>query len=247
MTQAIVEFENVGFAFDQKRVLDGVGFEVRAGEALVLLGRSGSGKSTALRLVNRLLVPDSGEVRVEGRATTEWSATRLRRRIGYVIQELGLFPHLTVSENVAVVPRLLEWPPERVRARTEELLDLVGLPAAEFGERYPRALSGGQKQRVAVARGLGADPAILLCDEPFGALDPITRGELQREFRRLSRHLEKTVLFVTHDVREARYLADRVGLLADGRLRFLGSVAEFEASVDPAVRDFRDATILDRA
>ena len=206
----------------------------------MLLGRSGAGKSSALRLVNRLLVPDSGTVRVGDRATSQWDPIQLRRRIGYVIQQIGLFPHHTVASNITVVPRLLGWEKARRESRATELLRLVGLPPEEFAERYPRQLSGGQQQRVGVARALAADPPILLCDEPFGALDPITRRDLQREFRELTSRLAKAVLFVTHDVREALLVGDRILVLEEGRLAFSGSRTEFESSSTAEVRALRD-------
>lgn len=199
-------------------VLKELNFEVAEGRTLVLLGRSGSGKTTALKMVNALLKPTSGQVFVQGRATTEWNPIELRRRIGYVIQETGLFPHFTVARNVAVVPRLNGWPEDRVEKRVNELLERVGLAPGEYAQRYPRQLSGGQRQRVGVARALAADPPILLFDEPFGALDPVTRHEVRREFTALARDLGKTTLFVTHDIREAMELADEIGLLAGGRL-----------------------------
>lgn len=238
MSETVVELQGVVVRFDGATVLRGVGLELVRGETLVLLGRSGSGKSTTLRLVNRLLVPDEGVVRVEGRPTTEWDPIRLRRGIGYVIQEVGLFPHYTVRRNVALVPELLGWEPERVEERVTELLRLVGLEPGTFAGRYPRQLSGGQQQRVGVARALAADPEILLCDEPFGALDPITRHELQREFRDLSRRLRKSLLFVTHDVREALFLADRIAFLEEGEVRFVGGVGQFREAEDPRVRAF---------
>ncbi|HEX2799953.1 MAG TPA: ATP-binding cassette domain-containing protein, partial [Thermoanaerobaculia bacterium] len=200
-----------------------------AGETLVLLGRSGSGKTTALKMVNALLTPISGDVYVEGTPTREWDPILLRRRIGYVIQEAGLFPHYTVARNVAVVPQLVGWESSRIDARVDELLSLVGLPPEEFRSRYPRELSGGQRQRVGVARALAAEPSLLLMDEPFGALDPVTRRDLQREFRALRRTWTKTSLFVTHDVREALALATRIALLHGGRLEIVATPREFLA------------------
>jgi osmoprotectant transport system ATP-binding protein len=235
----MIRFERVTACLDERVVLDRLDLGVAEGEILVLLGRSGAGKSTALRLVNRMLLPDRGTVRVCGAPTSEWDPIRLRRSVGYVIQEIGLFPHRTVLENVETVPRLLKWDPETRRVRALELLELVGLAGEEVPDRYPRALSGGQKQRVGVARALCADPAILLCDEPFGALDPITRRDLQTQFRKLSRELGKTVLLVTHDVGEALTVGDRVGLLQSGSLRFLGTPEDFRSSRDEAVREFR--------
>ncbi len=205
----------------------------------MLIGPSGSGKTTTLRLVNALVMPSGGEVRVMGRPTTAWDPVALRRSIGYVIQEVGLLPHLTVSGNVGLVPCLEQWLPERTRQRVAELLELVGLPPARFGDRFPHQLSGGERQRVGVARALCADPDILLCDEPFGAVDPVTRAELQREFRQLSRRLEKAVLFVTHDVREALVLADRVALLDLGRTVFCGTPGDFRDADHATVREWR--------
>jgi osmoprotectant transport system ATP-binding protein len=218
--------------------------DVARGETLVLLGRSGSGKTTTLKLLNALVLPTSGEVVVEGRATREWEPHRLRRRIGYVIQDIGLFPHFTVERNVALLPSLERWEPARVRARVAEMLNLVGLEPSLFLHRYPRELSGGQRQRVGIARALAADPDLLLMDEPFGALDPLTRAELQREFKALCRRLGKTIVFVTHDVREALLLGDRLALLAEGRLVFAGAPAELERAEHPEARAF--AATLER-
>ena len=204
------------------------------------MGRSGVGKTTVLKLVNRLLEPVHGEVRVAGRRTTEWDPVALRRRTGYVIQEVGLFPHLTVTGNVGLVPDLLGWERDRVAERAAELLALVGLPIETFGRRYPHELSGGQRQRVGVARALAADPPLLLLDEPFGALDPMTRFDLQREFRELVGKLGKAVLFVTHDVREALALGGRIVLLTDGGLAEIASPADFVASNHPEVRALVD-------
>ncbi len=224
---AVVEFRNVGYRVGGREILRDLSFSVGAGETLVLLGRSGSGKTTALKMVNALLSPTAGGVFVEGKPTADWDPIRLRRRIGYVIQEGGLFPHFTVAENVGLVPKLEGWTPERTASRVNELLERVGLPPGEFGARYPRELSGGQQQRVGVARALAADPPVLLFDEPFGALDPVTRLDLQRQFMALRRNFSKTAIFVTHDVREALMLASRVGLLRQGRLELLQPPAEF--------------------
>jgi osmoprotectant transport system ATP-binding protein len=224
-----------------RAILHRLTLEVADGETLALIGRSGSGKTTALRLVNALLRPTAGVVRVAGRATTDWDPIQLRRRTGYVIQEVGLLPHLTVAANAGIVPELEGWDLARRRARVADLLALVGLPAAEYGERYPHELSGGQRQRVGVARALAADPPLLLLDEPFGALDPITRRELQEAFRALQRQLHKTAIFVTHDLREAARVADRWALLAEGRLVAAGTPEDLAASADPAVRAFLDA------
>ncbi|HXY19754.1 MAG TPA: ATP-binding cassette domain-containing protein, partial [Gemmatimonadales bacterium] len=212
--------------------------DVVRGETLVLLGRSGSGKTTTLKLLNALVLPTSGEVVVEGRATREWEPHRLRRRIGYVIQDIGLFPHFTVERNVALLPVLERWEPDRVRARVTEMLRLVGLEPSTFLRRFPRELSGGQRQRVGIARALAADPDLLLMDEPFGALDPLTRAELQREFKALCRRLGKTIVFVTHDVREAMLLGDRLALLHEGRLAFAGAPDELRRAAHPEARAF---------
>ena len=212
-----IEFCDVSYTLPTgQQVLSGLNLEVRRGQTLVLLGRSGSGKTTALKLVNRLLSPTGGEVRVNGLAEPG-DVIRLRRSIGYVIQEVGLFPHFTVERNIALVPTIEGWPEERIRTRVRDLLQVVGLEPS-MASRYPRQLSGGQRQRVGVARALAADPAILLMDEPFGALDPLTRDELQREFLALQQQLSKTVVFVTHDLREALRLASRIALMEAGRL-----------------------------
>jgi osmoprotectant transport system ATP-binding protein len=212
--------------------------QVKSGETVILLGRSGSGKTTTLKLINRLLEPTAGEIFIAGRSGSVWDPIELRRGIGYVIQDVGLFPHWSVERNVALVPHLERWPEERIRARVTEMLELVGLPPGQFAKRRPSELSGGQKQRVGVARALAADPPILLMDEPFGALDPVTRADLQREFRALAARLHKTIVFVTHDVREALYLGTRIALLAEGRLVGTYSPAEFLKAAEPEARAF---------
>ena len=224
-----------------KLLVEGISFSVGAGETLVLLGRSGAGKTTTLKLVNRLLVPASGAVTIAGEPAAAVPETVLRRRIGYVIQEVGLFPHFSVAANVGLLPRLEQWPGDRIARRVRQLLTLVGLDPDTFGARFPHELSGGQRQRVGIARALGLDPPLLLLDEPFGALDPITRLELQREFRALASKLAKAMVFVTHDVREGLLLGTRIGLLDAGRLAFLGTPDEFRASALPAVRKFMEA------
>jgi len=234
-----IEFRHVSFRLPNGRtLLADLNLEVPRGETLVLLGRSGSGKTTTMKLVNRLLDPTEGEVRVEGESTLRWDPIKLRRRIGYVIQEIGLFPHFTVEQNIGVVPRLEGWEPERISARARELLIMVGLDPDRFAARFPRELSGGQRQRVGVARALAADPPIILLDEPFGALDPITRREIQQEFRGLRERLKKTLIFVTHDVGEAFLLAHRIGLVKDGRMLLLGPPSDLLASDDPEARAF---------
>lgn len=233
-----VVFKEVSYRIGPKLVLDRLSFEIPAGETLVLLGRSGSGKTTALKMINGLLFPSSGEVSVEGRATPQWDLIKLRRNIGYVIQDIGLFPHFTIERNVGLVPRLEHWAPERIAKRVRELLEQVGLQPGEFLARYPRQLSGGQRQRVGVARALAADPTILLFDEPFGAVDPVTRLELQNQFLELRRALGKTSVFVTHDVREALRIGSRIGLLHGGRLDVLATPSEFVKANTAEARAF---------
>jgi osmoprotectant transport system ATP-binding protein len=235
-----VEFRSATFHIGGRRILNDLKLSVEAGETLVLLGRSGSGKTTALRLINGMILPSEGEVLVDGKATSAWDLVQLRRSIGYVIQESGLFPHFTVERNVGLVPGLQGWPAERTGQRVKEMLELVSLPHADFAKRLPRELSGGQRQRVGVARALAADPKILLLDEPFGALDPVTRLDLQREFLRLRKELKKTAVFVTHDVQEAMKLGTRIALLHEGNLAFVGAPAEFTASKHPEARAFLD-------
>ncbi len=240
-----IEFHRVSFGFSrQTPVLDGFSLTVAAGETVALVGASGAGKTSVLKLVNRLLLPEAGEVRVQGKDTREWDVVRLRRTVGYVIQEVGLFPHLTVADNIAVVPRLDRWEDQRVRARVHELLGLIGLPNDDYAARWPDELSGGQRQRVGVARALAADPPILLMDEPFGALDPVTRRQLQDEFRRIQSRLRKTVLLVTHDMAEAIALADRIGVLEAGRLVWCGPADTILQSDDRRVRTFVDAVTV---
>lgn len=233
-----VEFRNVTFSRNHRPLVSNLNFTIRRGEALVLLGRSGSGKTTTMKLINRLFTPTEGEVLFDGVPTVEWDPIKLRRKIGYVIQETGLFPHFTIERNVGLVPSLEGWKPKQIKTRVYELLHLVGLDPKQFAQRYPNELSGGQRQRVGVARALAADPPALLMDEPFGALDPITRLEIQSEFRRLQQELGKTVIFVTHDIQEAFVLASRIGLMDGGRLVVLGTPEEFMRSPEPEARAF---------
>jgi osmoprotectant transport system ATP-binding protein len=227
----VIEFRDVCYRIDQAEILSGLNLQVAQGETLVLLGRSGSGKTTSLKLVNRLLTPASGEIRVNGVANGQVDVIRLRRQIGYVIQDVGLLPHFTVERNIGLVPRIEGWDSGKIRTRVRELLELVGLNP-ELASRYPRQLSGGQRQRVGVARALAANPEILLMDEPFGALDPLTRDELQREFLSLQQRLHKTVLFVTHDLREAVRLGSRIALMEAGKLVTVLPPHEFLKSTD---------------
>lgn len=241
---AAIEFVGVSYRINGNRtLLSDLNLLVHHGETLMLLGRSGSGKTTTLKLINRLLAQSEGTVLVDGRSTAKWDVIQLRRHIGYAIQEAGLFPHYTVEDNVALVPRLERWDAARIVARVREVLHLVGLPFEQYARRYPDELSGGQRQRVGLARALAADPAILLMDEPFGALDPITRAELQHEFLELKKSLSKTIVFVTHDVAEALMLGDRIALMDSGKLKGVFAPGEFlrspDSSVQPYVNAFR--------
>ncbi|HWQ01991.1 MAG TPA: ABC transporter ATP-binding protein [Gaiellaceae bacterium] len=206
---------------DQAAV-ENLSLTIPAGDICVLVGPSGAGKTTAMKLVNRLIELDEGDIRIDGTSVRDQDAVQLRRSIGYVIQQVGLFPHMTIAENIATVPRLLGWPKKRTKERIAELLDLVGLEQ-EYAERYPAELSGGQRQRVGLARALAVDPPLMLMDEPFGALDPITRDRLQLEFLRLHENVRKTVIFVTHDIDEAIKLGDRIAILREG-----GHLAQYD-------------------
>ena len=238
-SSAAIEFVDVSYRTAEGRVLlANLNLHIQRGETLVLLGRSGSGKTTTLKLINGLLVCQDGKIVVDGKSLAEWDLIRLRRHIGYAIQDVGLFPHFTIERNVGLVPQLEKWPPEKIRARTEKLLELVGLPPSQFRNRYPNQLSGGQRQRVGLGRALASDPPILLMDEPFGALDPLTRAGIQKEFKNLQQRLNKTVVFVTHDVREAMFLATRIAVLDSGRLLGVYSPAEFLQSREPVVSDY---------
>lgn len=246
----LVQFHNVNFTLPNapEPIISDLNLSVAEGETLVLLGESGSGKTTTLKFVNRLLVPTSGDVVVEGKSTMAWDPIALRRRIGYVIQEGGLFPHFTIAQNVGLVPSLLAWEQTRIDTRVRELLDLVGLAPDQFSQRFPKELSGGQRQRAGVARALAGDPPLLLLDEPFGALDPLTRASLQREFADLSRRLGKTAILVTHDVREALLLGTRIGLMHRGRLLLLDTPERFLASDNPQARAYLDTlTVTEHA
>jgi osmoprotectant transport system ATP-binding protein len=241
MDQAAVEFRDVSYhPPNGPLILRSLNLAGHGAEILILLGRSGSGKTTALKLVNRLLEPTAGEILVEGRSTRAWDAIQLRRHIGYAVQEVGLFPHYTIERNIGLVPEIERWPRDRIHDRVQELLQLVGLKS-EIASRYPHQLSGGQRQRVGVARALAADPPILLMDEPFGAVDPLTRADLQREFVSLQQRLKKTVLFVTHDLHEALFLGSRIALLEAGTLIALHTRDEFLRSRDPLVQQYLTA------
>jgi osmoprotectant transport system ATP-binding protein len=240
----VVSFGAVSFGYrGRPPILQRLDLEVSPGEVVALVGRSGAGKSTILRLVNGLLHPMSGVVRVEGRDTREWDGIALRRRIGCVLQDVGLFPHMTIEANVGLVPRLERWTAARRRERAALLLDLVGLPPEKYAARQPRELSGGERQRVGVARALAADPPILLMDEPFGALDPITRAELHREFVRIQARLGTTVILVTHDMAEAFALGHRIGVLDAGVLAQCDTPSRVMASGDARVRTLLDSVV----
>ena len=237
---AVVEFHDVAFAYPGRPIVAGLELAIPRGDVLALVGRSGAGKSTVLRLVNRLLLPQTGTVLVEGRDTRAWDPIALRRRTGYVLQDVGLFPHLSIEDNVTLVLRLQGVPVDERRQRAVDLLALVGLPAVDYAHRWPSELSGGQRQRVGVARALAARPPVLLMDEPFGALDPVTRVELQREFQRIQRDLRQTAILVTHDIAEAFTLGTRVGVLEEGRLIACDTPAVMSQATDPRVRRFLD-------
>ena len=236
--ETAVDFRAVGYEVGGTRILRDINLQVLKGEILILLGESGCGKTTTLRLINRLIEPTSGEVVVEGKATTDWDAIKLRRKIGYVLQEAGLFPHFTIERNVALVPELENWEKDKTHRRVAELLELVGLNPTKFSARYPHELSGGQRQRVGVARALAANPDLLLLDEPFGALDAITRTNLQKEFAKLVRELGKTAVFVTHDLHEAFVLGTRICLMDKGSVALVETPENFRSSDLPLVREY---------
>lgn len=235
-----IEFVHVDYSANARLLIADLNLEVHSHETLIVLGRSGSGKTTILKLINSLLLPTRGEVRVEGLATRQWNAIQLRRKIGYAVQEVGLFPHYTVEANVALIPKLEGWEANGIRRRVREILSLVRLPYEQFAQRYPHELSGGQRQRVGLARALAANPPILLMDEPFGALDPLTRAELRQEFKRLQKALGTTVVFVTHDVAESLMLADRIALIESGRCVGVFSQGEFMNSPNETVKAYAE-------
>ncbi len=235
---AVLEIRNLSHRIGERWVLDNINLTVDAGETVVLLGRSGCGKTTLLKCVNRLIDPTQGEILFKGQSTSEWDLFRMRRWIGYVIQDAGLFPHWTVAENAGLVPKLQNWEAAAIEKRVNLLLEAVGLAPAEFAGRYPRQLSGGQKQRVGIARALAADPPLLLLDEPFAALDPITRFELQKHFQSLRSTMQKAALFVTHDVREALMLATRIVLLRDGAIDLVATPPNFLSGTTEEARAF---------
>ena len=230
-----VRLDGVSVSRGGRRVLREVSIAIGARETVALVGRSGSGKTTLLRIINRLIEPDAGQIIVEGKPAAAWDPIALRRRTGYVIQDAGLFPHMTVARNISIVPRLLLWPAAKIDARVDELLAMVGLDASVYRDRWPDELSGGQRQRVGLARALAVDPPLLLMDEPFGALDPITRTELRAEFRRLQSVLHRAVVLVTHDMAEAVALADRIAVLHDGEIIACDTPEMIRRSADPRV------------
>jgi len=241
----MIAFDQVSKSYDGvSRVIDNISFEVLKGETLVLLGSSGCGKSTILKMINRLIDPTSGTIYLDGKDIQKQNPVTLRRSIGYVFQGIGLFPHMPVQENVSIVPHMLGWPDHQINKKCQELLELVSLPPENYAQRFPDELSGGQQQRVAVARALASDPAFLLMDEPFGALDAITRDSLQQEFLDLKQRLAKTVVFVTHDIVEALTLGDRIAVLHEGRLEQVATGKEIlQQPATPFVRDLFSKSI----
>jgi len=236
-----IEFINVGFNIGLNQwLIKSLSLKVDAGETLVLLGRSGSGKTTTLKLINRLRVATEGQINIFGKNINEWDLIKLRHQMGYVIQEGGLFPHYTVEKNISLIPELAGWGVTKTKAQVEKLMDLIGLPYSEFAKRYPYQLSGGQRQRVGLARALALDPPIILLDEPFGALDPIIKEQLQMEFAIWQKRLNKTAILVTHDIQEAFKLASHIGLMADGKLVELCTPKEFLNSQHPEAKPFID-------
>lgn len=234
----MIEFRNVYLKLDGTQILDDLDLQIEQGEVLILLGASGCGKTTSLKLINRLIDPTEGEVLVEGKPTVEWNPIDLRRRVGYVLQEGGLFPHFTVAENVGIPQKLLGKTAAGSLPRVLEMLSLVGLDPKTYADRFPHELSGGQRQRVGVARALAADPELLLLDEPFGALDAITRMKIQTEFSALVRKLGKTAVFVTHDLHEAMLLGTRIALMDNGQIVFVGTPMEFRDAKMPLAKEY---------
>jgi osmoprotectant transport system ATP-binding protein len=234
----LVEFRNISYQLDGRTILNKIDLQIQEGETVVLLGRSGSGKTTLLKMVNRIVTPTGGQVLFQDKPVSEWDPIRLRRSIGYVIQDAGLFPHITVARNVGLVPVLEHWPPAKISSRTSELLNTVGLPPNTYAQRYPGKLSGGEKQRVGIARALAANPGLLLLDEPFAALDPVTRFEMQQQFLQLRNALGKTAIFVTHDIREALMLGTRIALLKDGNLEIVATPEDFTSARSPEASAF---------
>lgn len=235
----VIEFQHVSYHVQNHRLVQSLNVQVKRGEVLALLGRSGSGKTTTLKLINGLLTPTQGQVLVQGKSTQAWDLIELRRQTGYVIQDIGLLPHLTIERNIGLVPKLLNWPKGKIQNRVFQLMSQVGLSPEHFAQRYPSQLSGGQQQRVGIARALAAEPSILLMDEPFGALDPITRHEIQGVFLEIQTTLQKTVVLITHDIQEALRLGDRIGLMQDGELVSISTPQEFMQLDHPEAQAFQ--------
>jgi osmoprotectant transport system ATP-binding protein len=245
-TTAKIQFRSASYSVGSTVILHGITLDVYEGDTVILLGESGCGKTTTLKLINRLIEPTEGVVLVEGKPTTDWNVIELRRRIGYVLQEAGLMPHFSVADNIGLVPTLLSWDDARRTNRIVEMMELVGLPHAKFADRFPHELSGGQRQRVGVARALAADPDIVLLDEPFGALDAITRTRLQKEFAELVRSLGKTAVFVTHDLHEAMLLGTKIALMEKGEIVLTGTPEDFERSDLPLAKQYLETISIRR-
>lgn len=219
MAKTKIKFRNINKSFGDKEIIKDLSFDIEEGQFITILGSSGSGKTTTLKMVNRLIEPNNGQIEINDKEIKDYDLIELRRKIGYVVQQIGLFPHITIEKNIATVPELLGWEPEKIKERVTELMDLIQLPYSEYANRYPKQLSGGQQQRIGVARALAANPQIMLLDEPFGSVDAITRKELQSQIKAIHAELDsKTFLFVTHDINEAFLLGDRVMIMDKGRI-----------------------------
>lgn len=234
----MISIENITKKYDGKIVVDNLSLQLKKGELCVFVGESGCGKSTTLKMINRLIEPDAGTIKINNKNILEYNPEELRRGIGYVVQSTGLFPHMTVRENISVVPKLLKWEDKRILKKVKELISLVGLDIATYINKYPSELSGGEAQRIGVARALAADPEIILMDEPFGAVDPLNRTNLQNEFLKIQKKLKKTVIFVTHDIDEALKMGDKIAIMSKGKIEGFGTPEEILLSDNPFIKSF---------